>query len=79
MGAAIREAAYSRGNPAGASGTLCNGGNMSEEKQAAQGSAATAQRTKFDEMKPFQKVKHVCKIALCVLSFGFIYPHIMSE
>jgi hypothetical protein len=53
---------------------------MSDPKQAAQGSAATAQRTtKFDEMKPLQKVKHVCKIALCILSFGFIYPHIMSE
>lgn len=53
---------------------------MSNPKQAAQGSAATAQRTlKFDEMKPLQKVKHVCKVALCILSFGFIYPHVMSE
>ena len=50
------------------------------EKQAAQGSAATAQRSvKFDEMKPFQKVKHVFKVAVCMLSFGFIFPHIMSE
>jgi hypothetical protein len=53
---------------------------MSDEKQAAQGSAATAQRAlKFDEMKPMQKVKHVCKVALCILSFGFIYPHAMMD
>ena len=50
------------------------------EKQAAQGSAATAQRTlKFDEMTPAQKVKHVCKIAVCILSFGFVYPHILGD
>jgi hypothetical protein len=53
---------------------------MSDQKQAAQGSAATAQRAlKFDEMKPMQKMKHVFKVAICMLSFGFIFPHVMSD
>jgi hypothetical protein len=53
---------------------------MSDPKQAAQGSAATAQRSlKFREMAPLQKTKFVLRLALCILSFGFIYPNIMSE
>ena len=52
---------------------------MSNPKEAAQGSAATAQRTlKFDEMRPLQKVKFVLKVAVCMISFGFIYPHILD-
>ncbi len=52
---------------------------MSDPKQAAQGSAATAQRTlKFGEMMPLQKVKFVLKVAVCMISFGFIYPHILD-
>ena len=52
---------------------------MSNPKQAAQGSAATAQRTpKFEEMQPLQKVKFVLKVAVCMISFGFIYPHILD-
>ncbi len=52
---------------------------MSHPKQAAQGSAATAQPTlRFDEMKPLQKVKFVFKVAVCMISFGFIYPHILD-
>jgi len=53
---------------------------MSDPKQAAQGSAATAQRSlKFHEMSPGQKVKFVLKLALCIVSFGFIYPHISVD
>ena len=52
---------------------------MSNTKQAAQVSSATAQRTlKFDEMPPLQKVKFVLKVAVCMISFGFIYPHILD-
>jgi hypothetical protein len=64
---------------AGVCGSLRQGGNMSHPKQAAQGSAATAQRTlKFDEMMPLQKLKFVLKVAVCMISFGFIYPHILD-
>lgn len=53
---------------------------MSDPKQAAQGSAATAQRPlKFREMSPGQKVKFVLKLAVCMLSFGFLYPHILID
>jgi hypothetical protein len=64
---------------AGAHGSLRQGETMSNPKQAAQGSAATAQRTlKFDEMQPLQKVQFVLKVAVCMISFGFIYPHILD-
>ena len=52
------------------------------EKQAAQGSAATAQQDKkltFKQMSPFQKLVFVCKLTLSILSFGFIYPNLMSD
>jgi hypothetical protein len=53
---------------------------MSDPKQAAQGSAATAERSlKFHEMAPLQKVKFVLKLTVCLLSFGFIFPHIGSD
>jgi hypothetical protein len=52
---------------------------MSDPKQAAQGSAATAQKSlKFHEMPPLQKVQFVLKVAVCMISFGFIYPHILE-
>lgn len=53
---------------------------MSDPKQAAQGSAATAQRSlKFREMAPLQKAKFVLKLTVSILSFGFIFPNIMSD
>jgi hypothetical protein len=52
---------------------------MSDPKQAAQGSAATAQKSpRFQQMTPLQKVKFVLKVAVCMISFGFIYPHILE-
>jgi hypothetical protein len=52
---------------------------MSDPKQAAQGSAATAQRLKFHEMSPGQKMKFVLKLVVCMISFGFLYPHILID
>jgi hypothetical protein len=50
------------------------------DQQAAQGSAAPAQRSlKYHEMSPGQKVKFVLKVAACMISFGFLFPHILSE
>ncbi|HEX2334657.1 MAG TPA: hypothetical protein VHI32_15970 [Burkholderiales bacterium] len=52
---------------------------MSDPKQAAQGSAATAEQSlKFHQMSLLQKVKFVLKVAVCMISFGFIYPHILE-
>jgi hypothetical protein len=30
-------------------------------------------------MKPREKLVFVLKVALCILSFGFIYPNIMHD
>jgi hypothetical protein len=52
---------------------------MSDPKQAAQGSAATAQKSiRFHDMTPLQKLRFVLKVAVCMISFGFIYPHILE-
>jgi hypothetical protein len=49
-------------------------------KPAAQGSAATAQRKlTFKEMSPRQKTAFVLKLAVSILSFGFIFPNIMGD
>ena len=50
------------------------------EKKAAQGSAATAQqKLTFKQMSPMQKVVFICKLTLSILSFGFLYPNLMSD
>jgi hypothetical protein len=50
---------------------------MSDAKQ---GSAATAKKSvPFKEMTPRQKFVFICKLAISILSFGFIYPHLMSD
>jgi len=34
---------------------------------------------KFAEMKPREKVVFVFKVAVCMISFGFLYPHILLD
>jgi len=47
---------------------------------AKQGSAATATKSvPFKEMTPRQKFVFICKLTIAILSFGFIYPHVMSD
>jgi hypothetical protein len=51
-----------------------------EEKQAAQGSAAPATTSiSFSNMTPRQKAVFIFKLALSILSFGFIYPNLMND
>jgi hypothetical protein len=53
---------------------------MSNPKQAAQGSAATAKKSPpFKQMTSGQKFVFICKLALSIISFGFIYPNLMSD
>ncbi len=53
---------------------------MEEQKQAAQGSAATAEPSlKFSQMTGLQKTVFVFKLAVCILSFGFIFPKIGAD
>lgn len=50
------------------------------DKHAAQGSAAPAQKSlKFRDMTPKQKAVFILKLALSIVSFGFIYPNLMSD
>ena len=46
----------------------------------AQGSAAPAQPSlKYRDMSPKQKAVFILKLSLSILSFGFIYPNLMSD
>ena len=50
---------------------------MSDAKQ---GSAATAKKSvPFKEMTPRQKLVFICKLTISILSFGFIYPHLLID
>ncbi len=47
---------------------------------ASHGGAAKAQQPlTFKEMTPPQKFRFVMKVAVCILSFGFVYPNVMSD
>ena len=53
---------------------------MSNQKPAAQGSAATAkQKLTFKQMSGRQKTVFVLKLAVSILSFGMIFPNLMNE
>jgi hypothetical protein len=67
--------------PAGASMAISQPGvHMSNEKQAAQGSAATAkQKLTFKEMSGRQKTVFILKLVVSILSFGMIFPNLMSD
>lgn len=51
---------------------------MSEENQAAQGSAAPSSK-KFSEMDGSEKMKFVGKVFVFLLTAGFAYPHILQD
>jgi hypothetical protein len=53
---------------------------MSDDKQAAQGSAATAGKSlPYAQMTPGQKIVFVGKLAVSILSFGFIFPNLTGD
>ena len=51
------------------------------EEKAAQGSAATAQQKSltFKQMNPRQKTVFILKLAVSIISFGFIFPNLMND
>lgn len=51
---------------------------MSDEKQAAQGSAAPSGK-QFGEMDGSEKIKFVGKLFVFLLTAGFAYPHILQD
>ena len=53
---------------------------MSHEAKTAQGSAATVEsKIKFKDMNGKQKLVHVSKVIIFVVSFGFAFPQIFSD
>ena len=53
---------------------------MSNEKQAAQGSAATAKhKLTFKQMTRRQKTVFVLKVVASVVSFGMLFPNLMGD
>jgi len=51
---------------------------MSDAKDTAQGTAAAASM-KFKDMSLGQKLAHIGKSLLCLVSLGFIYPNIFVD
>ncbi len=35
--------------------------------------------TPFKQMKPGQKVVFILKLAICILTFGIVFPNVMSD
>lgn len=52
---------------------------MKHSQQAAQGSAAPAEKLTFKQMSPRQKTVFVLKLAVSILSFGMIFPNLMND
>jgi hypothetical protein len=53
---------------------------MEEKDGASTRSAPVMDRgTPFDAMVPNQKAMFVLKVVLCAISFGFIFPNVMSS
>jgi hypothetical protein len=52
---------------------------MSNQKPAAQGSAATAQKLSFKQMSGKQKTVFILKLIASIVSFGMLFPNLMSD
>ena len=51
-----------------------------QEKHAAQGSAAPAQKSlKYRDMTRRQKAIFIMKLTLSIITFGFAYPNLMGD
>jgi hypothetical protein len=35
--------------------------------------------TLYKDMRPWQKVRFILKVTICVLSFGMAFPNVMSD
>ena len=52
---------------------------MSNPKQSAQGSGGAKKGLSFKEMSGGQKTVFILKLAVCIMSFGMVFPNIMSD
>jgi hypothetical protein len=52
---------------------------MSNPQKTAQGSGGAKKGLTFKEMSGGQKTVFILKLAVCIVSFGMIFPNIMSD
>ena len=52
---------------------------MSNPRQAAQGSGGAKEKLTFKQMSAGQKTAFILKLAVCIISFGMIFPNIMTD
>jgi hypothetical protein len=38
-----------------------------------------AQGTPYAKMSGQQKIRFICKLAVCILTFGFVFPNVMAD
>jgi hypothetical protein len=48
-------------------------------REGPMGNKNEPEELKFSQMSAFGKIKHVGKVIIFLLSFGFIYPNIFSD
>ena len=52
---------------------------MSNPQQSAQGSGGAKAKPTFKEMSTGQKTVFIIKLAVCIVSFGMIFPNLMND
>ena len=52
---------------------------MSNTQQSAQGSGVAKKSLTYKEMSGGQKTVFILKLAMCIVSFGMIFPNIMND
>jgi len=52
---------------------------MSHPQQPAQGSGGAKKSLSFKQMSSGQKTVFIIKLAVCIVSFGMIFPNIMTD
>jgi hypothetical protein len=52
---------------------------MAEESKSSDAARPKTLGTPFSDMQPATKIRWVLKLAVCVMSFGFVFPNVMSD
>lgn len=52
---------------------------MSDSQQSAQGSGGAKKSLTYKQMSAGQKTVFILKLAVCIVSFGMIFPNVMSD
>jgi hypothetical protein len=53
--------------------------HMSNPKPVAQGSGVAKEKLTFKQMSGGQKAVFILKLAVCILSFGMVFPNLMND